>query len=273
MADLASTGPMSAALDALKTLLSNVMYFQTWTHTANATDAAERIFIGEIGVPVATVAVSADVMTVTLREPSALTVGQAITLEGAAIGEEGVSVAGTFAILSLGAFRTIEWTDENGNVWLDGSGNPWTYVSDEVLSFTCAVDLPDLTATPVDGVVLLPCARPFALLSDADGDPIHGETNALGSPIVGGAMDLMLEARVSRGYRNNPRNAMIEARNAFGSILLGLNELSGQGDFIQLNRVETAVPPQFIDTAEQNDTAGRFEKWRALIRVTWGLNG
>lgn len=271
---LSPEGPISVNLAGVRTLLAGVAYWQTLTNTANPTDAAARIFLNEISTPVASLAVSGGIMTVTLREPLALVVGQKITLDGAAIGDRGATLAGTYTILALGDNTArIPWMDADGNTWVDADGNEWTYASDEVFSFTVATRAANAPAFAVDGVELLPCARPFAVVSYADDDTLHAHAVAIGVGLLGGSADILIQWRVSAAYRNSPQNAQLEAYNIAGQIIAGMNDISGQADFMLLNEISIVAGPQFRAAAEQTDGGYRFEFAEMLIRVKFGLEG
>src|SRR5437763_1490595 len=104
MSDVVPAGPLSIAVDALRTLIANVPAFQTWTGTANAAAALNRIFTGEVGWPMISAVVAGGTLTVTTRQPHSVSVADRITLEGAAIGVESVlDVSGTYTVTAVTA--------------------------------------------------------------------------------------------------------------------------------------------------------------------------
>lgn len=273
MDEVAAAGPWSVMADALRTLLANVLFFQTWTHEADAAGALKHIFLGEIGVPIVSLAISGGVLTVVLREPVELTVGQVVTVEGASIGPEGTGVWGVYTIAAVGTTDALPWTDRYGNTWYQSGGSPWTYDSGQARTFTVSgLSFDDLASFEPTEATLLLCARPFAVIVDAD-DPVRAESVATDLANVAGALEILIEDRVSTAYRNDARNAMIDARNNFGQLVQGLQALAGTADYALLNSVDMVRGPTFLGVEGQETNAGRFEKWQALLRVTWGLNG
>lgn len=246
MPDVDPTGPLSVAIEALRALISNVPDFQTWTGTVDAATAAGHIFTGEVGWPLTSISVASNVVTLTTRETHTIQVGQVVTVEGASIGEQsGVNLEGPLTVTAVGTN-----------------------------TFSFARVLPDLSETFPDGAFALPCARPIAVIGDTDSDNVRSDNIGTGSvPIYAGSLEILVEADVSSPYANDARNALYEARNAFGNFVEGLMETQGSGDLMVLNKVEPVSGPEFTSEPAQDDNTIRFERWRAVIRVHWGLDG
>jgi hypothetical protein len=244
MPDVTPAGPLSVALDALRSLLANVPQFQTWTGT-NATTALARIFVGEAGFAIASIVIAAGVVTVTTRDTHNFAAASTVTLAGASVGAESdVALNGAHTVAAVGS-RT----------------------------FTFATALADAAEFFPDGAFIIPCARPFAVISEGD-DPVRSDVIGTGGAVVyGGTAEIMIEGDVSTGYQSDSINALYEARNAYGQLLQGLAVTQGTGDLMCLNKVESAVGPRFTNMAEQDDNSTRFERWQALIRVSWGVEG
>lgn len=242
MSNLASSGPLALALDGIVRLLANMVFFQTWTGTANPTDAGNYIFDGDIGAPVVSVAIAADVVTVTTREVHGFNVGQSVSLEGASIGPKGsIDVAGIKTIASVPTQT----------------------------SFTFAQSLDDDEVSNLGDAMAMP-ARPFALVMTDNKSLDVQQIGTGGVSNMNGAIDILIEADVSEQYQNDSRNALTEARNAIGCLIQGISELA-DGDYLTITRVELAQDPMFISRPEQTDNTIRFERWSAMVRVYHGL--
>lgn len=240
MPDVAASDPLSLALEALRTLLANSTWFQTWTGSADAAAALKRVVIGTVGYNVATMALTANVATITTREPHNLITGQVVTLEG---------VSSTF----------------------DGARTLTSAADDR--TFTFALVAADIASTELHDGIVIQTARPFAVLQEDENQPLRVQTLAPGATIIGGSIDIFIDAAVSSQYQNDPRNAKIEMSNAFGGFLNALRDMSGSGDYMLLNTIEAVSAPSFITIPEQKDNQVRYETWQAVIRVSWGLEG
>ena len=238
-----ATGPLAVAVDALRSLIANVPFFQTWTGTANPTDAGLHVFAGDIGYPISSVQISGGILTVITREPSTIQAGQVVTLEGAGIGAQSeVNITGPQTVLSVAG-----------------------------TSITFSSGLGNLPLTPVDNAFVLPCGRPVAVICwDTDAVRANSVGNS-GANAISGALTIYLEADVTSSYANDQQNAVYEAANNFGEFFQGLNDTAGTADFFVINECETVKEPEFVDMADQNSNAGRFERWAALVKVTWGF--
>lgn len=244
MPDETPTGPLAVAVDALRTLLANCPQFQAWTGTANAAAALLRIFTGEIGFPIVAVAIAGGVVTVSTREPHGLTAGQTVTLEGKSIGSQSdAAIAGSRTILA----------------------------TPSATSLTFATALGDLDAVEPEVAIVLPCARPLAVIVEAD-DALSSEiVGTGGAGIFAGGLEILLEGATSTAYHNDPANALAEARNAVGLLVQDLAYTAGTADLMVLNDVKIGSGPRFVSLPEQDAAAYRFERWQALLAVTWGV--
>ena len=239
MADVIPSGPISTALDSLRTLLSVVPFFITWTNTDTPIDS---IFTGEVGFPIVSVSAAGGVLTIETREPHTRQVGDVVTIEGASLGDQGQSIDGPQSVASITS-----------------------------TTFTAATSLPDFTAVTPDGAFVVPCVRPLAVIAPGDG-AVHGNVIGTGgASVFSGSLDILLEADVSTAYQQDATNALTEARNAVGLIVQGLADTQGTADLMCLNRVELTNGPEFTAKPEQDDNTVRFERWRAVVHVTWGL--
>jgi len=243
MPDVTPAGPLSVAKDALRTLIANVPAFQTWTGTANATAALARIFTGEVGWPMLSATIAAGVLTVTTRQPHSVSVADVITLEGAALGTESVlDVSGTYTVTAVTSTTIAMSTNQ----------------ADESVQFP-------------DGAFVLPTVRPFALVCEDDRGLKSQSVSSGGANIKQGRLQILLEADVPAQYVNDAKNALYQAANDYGNFMDGLMSTQATGDLMWLNECEPISGPDFIADAEQNNTAQRFERWRALMRVSWGI--
>lgn len=240
---VAPAGPLSVAIDSLVSLIAAVPFFQAWTNTANASLAEQRIFVGEVGYPIYSAAIAAGVLTIQTREFHEIQVGNVVTIEGAGLGAE-------------------------ANVNLDGQ---WTVTATTPDTFTAATALPDLAVIYPQFAFVLDCVRPIAVVAEG-ADGLESENIGTGNPAVySGSLDILLEADASSQYANSPANALTEARNAVGNFLEGLMETQDTGDLMVLNNAKLTSGPEFVSKAQQDDGSHRFERWRAIIRVTWGV--
>jgi hypothetical protein len=249
MSDVTPAGPLSAAIDGLRTLLANTPQFQTWTSTGSAAAALGRIFTGEFGYPITSATISGGVLTVATREPHTMLVGNVIDLEGAAIGPEGaINFAGSYTLTAVTA-----------------------------TTISMATGLPDAATEYPDQAFVFPCVRPVAVICDDAKNPLRSRSVGTGgASIYQGSAEIFLEADTPGGYVSDARNALYQARNDLGNLIAtidgnGLMQTQGTGDFMTLNSCEIQSGPEFIATSEQTDNTKRFERWRALLRVTWGL--
>ncbi len=245
MPDATPAGPLAIALDAIRTLISGVPAFQTWTGAADAAHALPFIFVGEVGWPIQSITIVSHVLTIKTREPHTVSVADVVTVEGASLGDE-------------------------SSVTVDGE---WTVATVAGTSITATTSLADLPECFPDSAFVLPCVRPFVVICESDTPVSSTVIGTAGAAIHAGSADILLEADVSAAYVNDSRNALTEARNALGSFVQGLAETQGTADYACLNTVETVVSPQFVSRPEQDSNAGRFSRWKALVRVTWGLQG
>lgn len=241
-------GPMSVALSGLQTLLANVPYFQTWTGTNNPTSAAANIFIGEVGYIIASVAIASEVLTVTTRDPHTILAGQKVTLQGASIGaQSAINVDGPYTVVSVPT----------------------------PTSFTVAITAADYPSSNPEGAFVLPSSEPVACLTESDGG---GSLNAKiigtgGACVFSGAMEILFENTIPSGYANDPVNALTQARSELSQLVQGIAQTQGTLDYICLNTVDTTVAAQFVAPEQQADGTVRFERWQALVKVTWGIDG
>lgn len=275
MSDVVASGSLSTAFDALAALLSNVPAWQALTQTDNANDALARIFTHEIGSPIESIAIAGNVLTVTLRQPCALTVGQRIALDGAEIGEQAaVNVAGEYEIALIVDADAVPLENDHDIAWINpDSGEPWIQFQADCTRFTVLTSAADCEEIEPEFAVVLPGGRPFAtIMEENDALTLVGVATG-GCVIARGALSILIEARTSPGYRNDQRNSKIEATNVLSAIIDGLGILQGVDDYIALNEISIQAPPTWDDTASGRNNAARFDVWRALVRVTWGLNG
>jgi len=245
MPSVTPSGPLSVAVDALRTLLANCAQFQSWTGTADAAAALGRIFTGELGWPIVQVAIAGGVATVTTREPHSVQVGDVVTIEGASLGDQsGADLAGQATVTAVTAASVSFATAA-------GAGGPYT----------------------PDGALLLPCARPFAVVVESDADLTAEVVGTGGASVYSGQLEILLEGVTSQAYWNDPVNALYEARNSHGAILQDLAATQGTGDLMCLNSVASERGPRFVSLPEQDDNAVRFERWQSLLKATWGITG
>lgn len=241
------TGPIAVAVEGVRTLIASLAYFQTWTGTANATDALAHIFAGETGIPVVSYSIASGIATFTTRRPHGLTTGQTVTLEGASLGKQSQITPA-----------------------LTGQAESITVLTPTTFSYSVAC--PDTAPTSTDFAYVLPCARPIVVVSEAN-DPLRSTTVGTGgASVMSGVVDVLVEADVSTAYANDATLAPMEARNLAGQLVQAMIQNSGTGDLMYLNGVEM-VSFDFIAAGEQDDNTSRFERWRALLRVQWGLEG
>lgn len=237
------TGPIAVAVDGLRTLVSNLTIFQTITGAANAAAALGSVFYAEVGLPIVRVTTSDGSATITLARTHSIEVGDTVVVCGSSLGGQAAALLdGEHTVTQVGALEVVVDFLE------DGSYTP-------------------------DRAFLIPGGRPFAVVSDGVSDALKATTIGTGgSSVLSGTLELLLEADVSSDYVNDPGYAQTEMRNTAGELLRQLIQTQGTGDFIVLNDVEL-VSCDFIPVEEHDDTAIRYERWRALIRCTWGLNG
>lgn len=238
------TGPLSVAVDALRTLVSSIPFFQTWVGAGSQAAALASVFSGAIGWPIASIAIAGGVLTVTTREKHTILNGATVELAGASIGAQSqADIAGP---------QTVTGVTSN--------------------AFTAATALPDLLTIYPDQATVLPAVRPLAVVCESDDGLRLASVGTGGAYSGSGALEILLEADVSAGYLNDYTNALYEARNAYGQFCEGLMATAGTGDLMILNEISPVAGPEFTNRAEQ-DSANRFERWRALMKVTWGLEG
>jgi len=276
MPNLAANGPITEAIDALITLLANVPAYQAWigatdpNPAVNLAAALASISAGEIGTPVASVAVASNVLTVKLREPAPIAVGQIVTLTGPAIGVQGsTNLCGSWLVTSIVAVE-LPWVDPLNNPLSDPSHNPYQYTGTDAIEFTALLNAADIAEFFPDGAVCLACGPRFAVVCKS-GKSLSTKSIANGLQILNGELEILLEGNISAQYRMNAVNAMREMENAFGSIVQGIAALADTDDYMLIRSMEQ-VDPEFISESEQVDGMARFEKWRGLIRVSWGLD-
>lgn len=270
---LTPSGPISTAINNVKTLLANVPEFQAVCGVDNATDAAKHIFTGESGNPILSIAISSGVMTVVLRDPVAVSVDQIVSIDGVSIGAQSLNLAGQYAVLSTDAAQGV-WEDQLGQQWRDSNGVLWKYdLSEMSVIRLSASNQADLEATELNGMQLTPCKRPIVTIFPGS-NPLKTNSVATGAAVIqSGTIDIIVECAVTPGYRNSQPDATTEAENTIGSIAQGLGGLQSINDYIPLNQIEITHAPNFGDVSQHNSNQHRFERWLAVIQVTWGLEG
>jgi hypothetical protein len=238
-------GPISVAIDGLRTLIANIPFFQTWTNTT-ATTGLNQIFTGEAGWSIASFAIAGGVLTVATREPHGISANQVITLVGASIGAESIAnLDGVQTAVSVPSTTTI----------------------------TITTLLADLATQYPDQAFILPAARPIAVICEPEDSLKSESVGTGGASIFSGEVEILLEADVSSQYHFDAVNALYEARNAVGQFVAGLMLTQGTGDLMCLNRAPSVSGPTFTAQDLQDDNAPRFERWRALIKISWGMEG
>ncbi len=242
-------GPLAVATDALRTLIAAVPFFQSWTGSTASSEALASVFIGEVGFPVYSLAVAGGTLTVVTKETTGehdfqgFTSGMLVTLQGASIGTE-------------------------AGVDLDGE---YTVASATTSGFTATTSHNTVATIYPDQAFVLPGTRPFAVIMEAE-DALTGQVAWTGGGgVFTGALDIMVEADVSEPYQNDSYNALTEARNLFGSFAQGLIATQNNGDLFAFNELTTVAMPQFVDRAEADDNKKRYTRWRAMLRVSWGV--
>lgn len=243
MPNLSPAGPLALALDGMVNLIANVPFFQTWTNTANATDALNYVFVSDIGSPISAIEIAANTATVLTREVHGFVSGQSISIEGASVGAQGdLQIAGIKTVVSVPTPTSFTFAE--------------TADDDSVSNFADAMAVP---------------ARPFAAVMTESKSLDTEQIGTGGVSNMSGSIDMLIEADVSSDYVNDSLNALTEARNACGQLIAGISSLADE-NYLTVSRVELAQDPMFISRPEQSDSTKRFERWTALIRVTWGLS-
>lgn len=253
-----AAGPIADAIAGLTALLANSPYFQNWTGTANAAAAAARIFAQEAGYPIVSIAASGAALTVQTRDDHGLSVDQVVTLAGSAIGpQSALDVVGQYTVASTP-------TDD---------------------TFTVASAAAATSQTFADFAFVYPGALPLAFIFSPDDGALQSERNATGAGMIqSGKLEIMFEANTSGGYVNDPVNAPLEANTVVGKLVQSMQATNdtgvatwtdGDGNDLEFvaNSIQLSVAPRFVTREEQDNSAIRFERWRALIEVTWGLTG
>lgn len=239
----AISGPVSIAVDALCSLIGSIPFFQAWVGAASSDVAAGSVWAGEVGVPIFSVVIASGVLTIATREPHGIASGAAFTIEGASLGaESGIEITGV---------QTA------------------TAVTSTTLSVSTA--LADAPVAYPDQAFLMAGTRPIVVVCESQNAMRSESIGTGGTSIFSGELEILLEADVSAELANDPRGALNEARSAHGQFLSGLMLTQGTGDLMCLNKAETASAPEFTAKPEQDDNAARYERWRSMIRVGWGL--
>ena len=250
MSNVTPAGPESVAIAAIQTLLSNLPFFWTWTSSNSAAEAAQSIWYADTGYAVETYALANNVLTITTTRPHNLTTSNVVQMVGAASGAD--------------SFLNI-----NGNLNMSIS-------SVTANTVTCPVASSATTYGPVPAprfCMLIPNGRPIAIIRDVDDAGTGVAVASNGASVIQGAAEIYLEADVSAGYRNDPANSYLEAKNAVGQIWQQLIETQGTLDYVCLNEVKKLFGPKFIPSDQQTSGANTYETWGALLRCTWGLGG
>lgn len=239
-------GPVAVAVDGLRTLIANVDFFQTWVGApGDPTTALGSVFSGEVGVQIKSLQITSGVLTITTRRPHNITAGSTVSTSGSSLGQQS-------GLLLIGNAENV------------GVPTPLTITTD--------VARPDQGPLYPDFAFVIAGTRPFAVVCESTDSLRSATIGTGGASVMSGSLDVLLEADVSDGYMNDPFNAPIEARNASGQFVQRLLQTQGTGDLMLLNGVEL-VSCDFIAVGEQNDNTVRYERWRALVRCTWGLEG
>ncbi|MCL2647737.1 MAG: hypothetical protein FWD61_12125 [Phycisphaerales bacterium] len=253
MPDVIPFGPVAVAIDALRTLVANLPFFQTWTGSADATVAIKRIFTGEVGWQIVGVTIAGGIITVKTREPHSVVTGDTITIEGASLGPQSeLSIAGTYQVADVPDATTV-------------------LIATTLRDVLPPSPYPDGGEIPDFGF-LFPFSRPLAVVSEDKNAANATSVGTGGAFVCSGTLDIMLEADVSAAYVSDAPNALAEARSATGQFLQDLASTQGTADLMCLNNMQIVLGPEFTARPEQDDNTARFERWRAIIHVTWGIS-
>jgi len=245
--ELEPVGPISVALDAMRTLVASLPVFQGLLDTSAVIDTLPNVFAGEVGIPIESYTVASNTVTVTTRRPHNLTTLTFATIEGASISAQ---------------------SDRN----ISGLITVGVIPSTTTFSFSKTITDTDEPVFP-DFAYVIPCQRPYAVVCESEDNPLRSASVGTGgASVLAGEIDVLIEADVSSSYINDPVFAPVEARNSAATILQQMIQMQGTGNLIVLNSCNL-VSVEFINTSEQDSNVKRFERWRALYRVSWGLDG
>jgi hypothetical protein len=225
--------------------IAHLYSFQTWCGAPNdPTQTAGHIFSGEVGHQIKSVQIASGTMTIRTKRPHGLTAPCVVVVQGVSTGDQGINIDGAY-IAATASGSTITITTLMANA---GPYHP-------------------------DFALILPTSRPIIVVSESQDNPLRGNSIGTGgASVLSGALDILIEADVDSDWVNLPTEAMRFARNLVGDFQRDLIQNQGTADYIVLNTCEI-VSLEFTDHAEQDDGRMRYERFRALLRCTWGLEG
>lgn len=239
MPDVTPTGAIAEALDGLRTLISALTFFQTFTSAADAAAALPHILVGEVGARGKSSVLASNVATFETHEPHNLAVSQKIMLEGFGSPYDGN--------------RTVASVPTS-------------------TSFTVSITNADVAAAEITEeqfAKVWPAQRPWLVLMDSEDTPLEIQHVGTGpAAIVRGEVLIFVDGVVSSSYQNDPRNAKYEMLNNFSQLMDGLARLSE--DYHSWTVEE---PPAFVREQEHYTPQIRFERWNAILRCRFGLEG
>ena len=236
--------PVKEIIDAVKTLISNVPYFLTWTGASDSTAALNFIYTGELGWEIIGFSISSGTATVTTNGNNNVSPGDKITIEGASLGTQS-------GFVMVGAYTVTASTSNT-------------------ISFAVSLADTGKELYPEDAFVW-PGIRPICCISE-DSDPATPRSVGLGVTTYSGTVNVFLEANLSSGSQQDQNAATAEAREAWGNLLQGIMDTGdGTNDYILINSAEHVSGPEFTYLPSQDSNTKRYERWRAVIALKWGL--
>jgi hypothetical protein len=234
------TGPISVAMSTLANLIAGMSWFQTWTGAGSQSAALASVFVGQIGLPISSIAAEGGVLTITTKEPHGLSASQTITIQGAELGPESdQSADGVYTVATVPSSTSV----------------------------TVATSLGNFAATSIRFSLVFPGTYPHILIrNQRQANPAIGSGGAF---VSNGTLLILMEADVSESYQNDPTSAGIESDNAVGSFMEQFMSIGDTGFY----NLTAEGCTEFTQTSEQDDSTIRFERWRQVISCEWGLKG
>ena len=120
-----------------------------------------------------------------------------------------------------------------------------------------------------------PPARPFIFIAQPEAGTFDQPEVGSNTRAAMGRLEIVLEADVSDGSKNDGEAAQEEADNAFGDFLKMLNQQSGTTivggtRLMFLTNVMSLAEPLLEPPATADDNTGKYRRWNAKVGVEWG---
>jgi len=116
--------------------------------------------------------------------------------------------------------------------------------------------------------------RPWVMLRSAPEQGLLAESVGVGTHVMGGVIELIVEADIDGGSQNDSDAAQEQAENEWGEFLQDMSNRIGQavtdGVRPDFRRPQETQGPEFPDKDAREDHTKRYEYWMGKAEISWG---